>query len=263
MILTINIGNTHVHIGQFDGDVLRASWKLSTDSRRTPDEYALQIQIILGKEAVFEGGIIASDVPHVTPSLVTAVTKACNIEPMVMNFTTEIGIQNGYERPSEVGMDRLANAAGANLMYGAPVFVLDFGTAITLDYLAPGEPGEDKPIYRGGAIMPGLEMAAESLSKGTAKLPPVGLVDPVSVIGRTTVESIRSGLINGYLGAIRALVELAWEEIGTKCKVVSTGGDAQRFAARMPYVDAVQPDLTLYGLRQIYGINHDCPMTRP
>lgn len=111
--------------------------------------------------------------------------------------------------------------------------------------------------------MPGIEMAAESLAQGTAKLPPIDLTRPGAVIGGTTAESIRSGLLHGFLGAVESLVQRAQEEIGRSLQVIATGGDASRFKDQMPFVDRIEPDLTLYGLRQIYGINNDCPLNRP
>jgi len=260
VILVLDIGNTHIHLGLFTGGALRGSWDLSTDTRRTADEYSLQLATILGDEISLIGAIVSSVVPRISTNLAEAVQKACHVEPMVVTSDVPMGIHNGYLHPEEVGMDRLASAVGGNLLYGAPLLVLDFGTAITLEYLAEPESESGLPIYRGGVIMPGIELAAEALARGTAQLPPIDISKPAELIGRTTVESIRSGLINGYLGAIESLVNRAKTEIGFTGKVVATGGTATRLREHMPYIDAVEPDLTLYGLRQIYGINHNCPL---
>lgn len=261
MILVLDVGNTHIHIGLFTRGALRGSWNLSTDVRRTADEYTLQLTGILGDEISLKGAVISSVVPRIGANLAKAVEKSCHIEPMIVTTEVPMGIHNGYLHPEEVGMDRLADAVGGYLLHGAPLLVLDFGTAITLEYLAEPESENGLPIYRGGVIMPGIELAAEALARGTAKLPPIDVSKPAELIGRTTVESIRSGLINGYLGAIESLVKRAKEEIGFIGKVVATGGDAVRLREHMPYVDVVEPNLTLYGLRQIYGINHNCPLT--
>lgn len=259
MILTVDIGNTHMHLGLFTHGKLRYTWKLSSDRRRTSDEYGIMIRGMLG-EVPLSGVIISSVVPRVDKPVGAALKENYHIEPFFLTHDAETGVVNGYARPAEVGMDRLANAAGAYYFFGAPVLVLDFGTAITLDYLEPNDHPEKLPIYRGGAIMPGIELAAESLSKGTALLPKVDLVEMRNVIGRTTEESILSGLHHGYLGAIGTLVERAREEIGMACKVVATGGDALGLKSHMPYLHAVEPYLTLYGLREIYGRNFDCRM---
>lgn len=263
MILVLDTGNTHVHIGLFTRGRLRGTWKLSSDVRRTADEYALQIAAVLSDATELEGGIISSVVPRITPVLADAVEKVTHSRPMVLTSQTEIGIRNGYLHPDAVGMDRLANAVGGNLLHGAPLLILDFGTAITLDYVARPEGADVKPVYLGGAIMPGIELSAEALSRGTARLPMIELNEPAAVIGRTTEESIRSGLVNGFLGAVRSLIERAQDEIGESVPVIATGGDSVRFRDQMPYIQSVEPDLTLIGLRHIYGLNHNCPLTRP
>ncbi len=262
MILVVDAGNTHIHLGLFTRGVLRGTWKLSSDLRRTSDEYAFYLRAVLGDDTPYDGAIISSVVPPLTSTLVDAVQKNCNVKPLVLGPDTHIGLVNGYKHPTEVGMDRLANAVGGCYFHGAPLLILDYGTAVTLDYVAEPETPGSKPIYKGGAIMPGMRLAAEALGRGTSKLPTIDLVDPESVIGGTTVESIRSGLVHGYLGAITALVERAREEIGVECKVVATGGDALWFKDRMPFLHAANPDLTLYGLRQIYGLNNNCPLPK-
>ena len=260
MILVLDTGNTNVHIGLFTRGVLRATWRLATDPRRTVDEYALQFEALLGGETTIEGAIVSSVVPRVLPLIAEAVEKTTHVRPMILSAETEIGVQNGYLNPDEVGMDRLANAVGGVHLHGAPLLILDYGTAITLDYVSAAEAPGMKPVYEGGAIMPGMEMAAEALARGTAKLPGIDISDAGPIIGKTTVQSIRSGLIHGYLGAVRTLVESAQAEIGHACKVVGTGGDSARYKEKMPFLHAIEPDLTLYGLRQIYGINNNCPL---
>jgi type III pantothenate kinase len=263
MILVVDAGNTHIHLGLFTRGVLRGTWKLSSDIRRTEDEYAFLLHGLLGENVHLEGAIISSVVPPLTHILARALEDGSHVEPMILHARTEIGLINGYRHPDEVGMDRLANAVGGHFFHGAPLLILDYGTAVTLDYVAPPAGGKSKPIYMGGAILPGIRLAAESLGKGTSKLPTIDMKDPDRVIGRTTVDSIRSGLVHGYTGAIATLVERAREEIGHPCRVVATGGDAHWFKEKMPFQHAVEPALTLYGLRQIYGINNGCPLPQP
>ncbi len=260
MILTIDIGNTHAHVGLFSRGALRETWTLASDVARTVDEYRLLLRGVIGESISMTGIVISSVVPRLESRLAKAVEAEFKVAPLVLDRETPLGVINGYDHPDEVGMDRLANAVGANYFYGSPVMVLDFGTAITLDYLAAPMHAEHMPVYLGGAIMPGIEMAAEALVRGTAKLPRVALDEPGRVIGRTTAESIQSGLLHGYLGAIATLVERAREEIGEAVRVVATGGDAMNLQAHLPFLHAIEPNLTLFGLRQIYGINHDCPM---
>jgi type III pantothenate kinase len=179
---------------------------------------------------------------------------------MILDDSTRTGLNNGYEHPDEVGMDRIANSVGAVYLWGAPALVLDFGTAFTMDYVAAPVKGDPLPTYMGGAILPGIEMAADALALGTARLPSVPLIEPRRVIGRTTIESIQAGLTHGYLGAIQTLVERAREEIGAAVPVYATGGDALNLRDHLPFIQAADPNLTLFGLRQIFGINRDCPL---
>lgn len=260
MILTVDIGNTHIHLGLFIRGALRKTWTLSSTPARTYDEYALTLRGLIGEGMPMRGAIVSSVVPRLEWPMAKAVEQEFKTIPLILSKDTPMGIINGYEHPDEVGMDRLANAVGAQYFHGAPVMVLDFGTAITLDYLAaPARPGHS-PVYMGGAIMPGIEMAAEALVRGTARLPRVALNEPRRAIGRTTAESIQAGLMHGYLGAIQTLVERSREEVGMACPVLATGGDALNLRTHLPFLAAVEPDLTLYGLRQIYGLNFDCPL---
>lgn len=262
MILTVDIGNTHIHLGLYIRNMLRKTWSISSNTARTSDEYALVLRGLLGEGMPMVGAIISSVVPRLEWSVAKAIEQEFKTIPLILDKSTPMGIINGYENPDEVGMDRLANSVGAHYLFGAPIMVLDFGTAITLDYLAAPKHPEHMPIYMGGAILPGIELAAEALVRGTARLPRVPLMEPGHVIGRTTAESIQSGLSHGYFGAVYTLVERAREEIGEMVRVVATGGDALNLKDHMPFLHAVVPDLTLVGLRQIFGINQDCPLPK-
>jgi len=262
MILVVDAGNTHIHLGLYTRGILRATWKLASDVRRTSDEYGFLIHGLLGEDTRLEGAIICSVVPGITSIISEALENACHITPMVLDAKTDIGLINGYRHPDEVGMDRLANAVGGVYLYDAPLMILDYGTAITLDFVAAPMDKGAKSVYLGGAIMPGIRMAADALGRGTSKLPSINVGDPERVIGRTTIDSIRSGLVNGYSGAVASLVERAREEIGVTCRIVTTGGDAEWFKDKVPFKHSVEPSLTLLGLRQIYGINNGCPLQK-
>ncbi len=260
MILTVDIGNTHIHLGLFIRGALRKTWSLSSAPARTADEYALLMRGLIGDGMPMIGAIISSVVPSLELPFARAVELEYKTIPLILDESTPMGILNGYDHPAEVGMDRLANAVGGHYFFGAPLLVLDFGTAVTLDYLAAGPTADAPPIYKGGAIMPGIEMSANALASNTARLPQIALTEPARAIGRTTAESIQSGLMHGFRGAIQTLVECAKEEIGHSCDVIATGGDALNLKQHLPFLRAIEPDLTLYGLRQIYGINFDCPL---
>lgn len=260
MILTVDIGNTHIHLGLFIRGALRKTWSLTSNPHRTADEYSLLLRGLLGDGLPMIGSVMCSVVPRLDRSLARAVEQEFKTAPLILDQSMPLGVCNGYEHPEEVGMDRLANASGAYYLYGAPVMVLDFGTAITLDYVAIPRQADGTPVYQGGAIMPGVEMAADALVRGTARLPTIPFAEPRRAIGRTTAESIQSGLMHGYIGAISCLVDRAREEIGTACPVVATGGDAMNLARHLPFIHAVEPNLTHYGLRHIYGINRDYPL---
>ena len=260
MILTVNIGNTHIHLGLFIRGALRQTWRLSSRPLRTSDEYALLLRGLLGEGVPLVGAVVSSVVSQIEWPMASAIEAEFKIAPLILDETTQIGLVNGYAHPSEVGMDRLANAVGACRLFDAPIMALDFGTAVTLDYVAAPGDGADAPVYVGGAILPGIEMSADALFQGTSKLPRVSRVEPVPrVLGRTTVESIRAGLIHGFVGAITMLVERAREEIGMACRVVATGGNALDFQPHLPFLHAVEPHLTLYGLHHIHGLNRNDP----
>ena len=260
MILTVDIGNSTIHLGLFIRGALRKTWRISTRPGHTADEYALMLRGLIGEGMPLMGCIISSVVPSLEWPFSQAVEQEYKTLPMILDHQTETGVVNGYENPEEVGMDRLANAVGAGYLFGAPVMVIDFGTAITIDFMDKNKSDQTMPVYRGGAILPGIEMSADALVKGTARLPRVPLMGMDHVLGRTTEESIQAGLTHGMIGAITTIVDRAWEEIGDICRVIATGGDVIGLEKHLPFIHAVDPNLTLFGLRMVYGINNDCPL---
>ena len=254
MILVININNTHTLLGVFRGDELAADWRLATDRMRTTDEYGLLARSLfheagLAPEEV-EGVALASVVPPVTSTFVAMCRKYFGREPIQVGPGVKTGLSIKYENPREVGADRVVNAVAAINLYGPPLILVDLGTATT--FCAIGPQGD----YLGGAIAPGLGIAAEALYTRTAKLPRIELVRPKTAIGRNTVASMQSGLVFGYTDLVDGLVRRFAVEMGCRPKVVATGGLAAMMA-EAETIDLVDPHLTLQGLRLIYELNRE------
>jgi type III pantothenate kinase len=250
VLLAIDIGNTNIVCGTFRGDALAAKWRLSTRPERTPDEYGLdcvqQCRLHGLEPAAFRAVAVAS----VVPALDAVVERMCRTyfqrEPLFVNASNQNILRVDYRPPADAGADRIVNAAGAYRKHGGPLVVLDFGTATTLD--AVSRDG----IYLGGAIAPGIHLAAEALASRTARLPRVAFARPPQPIGRSTLESLQSGLYYGQLFLVEGLVGLYRESLGPGTRVIATGGLADAFGGDLPWVDAQEPDLTLEGLYYIY-----------
>ncbi len=253
MLLAIDIGNTNVTLGVFDGDELRATYRLSTDARRMPDEYAITVNQLLPlnglSPADVDAAAICSVVPPLTSSFTQLARKHFGVEPLEVGSRTRTGIRISYDSPRDVGADRIVDAAAAFRTYGGPVVIVDIGTATVFD--AVTEQGE----YLGGAIAPGISIAAESLFRTTAMLRRVELVAPPSAIGRNTVHAIQSGLVLGYSDLVKGMVGRFRQELGGEATIVATGGLAEIVAAESKIFDHIDPNLTLTGLRMVYDIN--------
>ena len=253
MLLALDIGNSIISLGLFSGENLIDHWRISSDLKKTEDEYALVLRNLFslaGREvSEIQGVIIESVVPQLLWILTDSIKRLFNLEPLILTFQTPIGLENRYENPQEVGMDRLANAVGGIQSVGAPVIIVDFGTAITLDLV------DQDGAYAGGAILPGREISAEALFKRTSRLPRISLQRPPQILGKTTFFSMQSGLFFGTLGAVEFMIHRLWKEIGYKTKVIVTGGGAAELIPEMPYVDLFDPHLTLRGLRAIWTHN--------
>ena len=252
MLLGMNINNTHTLVGVFKGEELVAHWRLATDRVRTADEYGLIITNLLkmsglNPEAI-DGLILASVVPPVTATFVEMGKKYFGREPMQVGPGIKTGLPIKYENPREVGADRVVNAVAGIKLYGPPLILVDLGTATTFCAISPE--GE----YLGGAIAPGLGIAAEALYTRTAKLPRIELARPKTAIGRNTVASMQSGLIFGYAALVDGMVRRIAAEMGCKPKVIATGGLAFMMTDAET-IDLVDPHLTLKGLRIIYEMN--------
>lgn len=253
MLLTIDVGNTNLTIGLFEGSKLGARWRLATDHERMPDEYGLQMLGLLQhggcSPAQLDGICIASVVPPLTPRILQACRNYLSDDILVIDETVETGIKILYEDPRAVGADRIADAVAVCTLYGGPACVVDFGTATTFDAItAAGE-------YLGGAIAPGIGIAAEALFMRTAKLPRVDIKAPPSVIGRNTVHAIQSGLVFGYVALVEGMVERFRRELGPDMKVIATGGLAEVVANHTDVIHHLAPWLTLEGLRILWERN--------
>lgn len=253
MLLAIDIGNTNIVIGVFEDERLRATWRLGTDVHKLEDEYASVFLNLLSLKGLAFADIDCAIISSSVPPLVTVFEALCQryfeVSPMVVGPGTKTGVRISIDNPREVGADRVVNAAAGHRLYGGPLIVIDFGTATTLD--AVSEEGD----YLGGAIAPGMGISAEALFEHAAKLPRVELVRPQKAIGRNSVSAMQSGIIFGYVGLIEGIVVRMRKELGGTAKVIATGGLADIICRETDVVDAVEPDLTLVGLRLVYELN--------
>lgn len=254
MLLAIDIGNTNVVFAIFDGDTLRGEWRASSDVRRTADEYAVWLTQLMALHGLtrrdIDASIVASVVPEAVFNLVTLVTRYFNVSPQIIgDKNLKLGIGIKLDRPDEIGADRLVNAIAAKALLGAPVVVIDFGTATTFDVV------DHDGDYAGGVIAPGINLSLQALYMAAAKLPRIAIKQTNTVIGTGTVSAMQSGIFWGYIGLIEGLLTRIRAEIGVPLKTVATGGLAPLFATATPCFDVVDTDLTLTGLRLIHSRN--------
>jgi type III pantothenate kinase len=253
MLLAFDIGNTTVAVGLFRGPKLVKSWKISTDRGKTSDEYGgvllnlFRVADLQTKK--FEAAIIASVVPPLTPVFEDMCREFFHLDALVVGPGLKTGMPILYENPLEVGADRIVAAVAAFEKYGGPAIVVDFGTATTFDAVST------KGEYLGGAIAPGIQIAAEALYLKTARLPRIEIKKPKRAIGRTTVASMQSGLYFGYIGLVTNTINEVRKELGKNAKVVATGGFGGAITPEVPDIDAYEPDLVLEGLRIVYERN--------
>ena len=253
MLLAIDIGNTNLTLGLYRGEERVAAWRLATAHERMPDEYGLQLLGLL-EHAGFapediDAAVLASVVPPLTGTLLQACETYLGRRPLVVDAGVKTGVRIHYDDPKAVGADRVVDAAAVKKLYGGPACVVDFGTATTFEAIsAEGD-------FMGGAIAPGIGIAAEALFQRTAKLQRVELSRPPSPIGRNTVHAIQSGLLFGYVGLVEGMVARFRAELGPTMKVIGTGGLAELIARETAVIEILAPWLTLDGLRMIYDMN--------
>ncbi len=262
MILTLDIGNTNIKTALFDGDEMVKYWRLSTSITNTSDEYGITIMSLFRHEGIdpraVEGIVMSSVVPTVNFTIEHMCQNYFGIAPMVIGPGIRTGINIRYENPRELGSDRIANAVAAFEEYGGekPVIFIDFGTATTFGVVAADEKSAGgSGAFLGGAIFPGIKLASEALTSGTAKLPRFALAKPEHVIGRTTLTNLQSGMFYGYVGMVTNLVNRMKAELGGDALVVATGGMAVLIAEESRVIDKLDGLLTLKGLRLIYERN--------
>jgi type III pantothenate kinase len=253
MLLAVDVGNTHTVYGLFAEEKPRAHWRIATRKEVTSDELGVLLQGLFGQQGVapqaVEGMIVASVVPDVNEALEAVGAAYFGCRPLFVGPGLKTGMPILYENPHEVGADRIVNAVAAKARFGAPVIVVDFGTATTFDVV--GEGGE----YLGGVIAPGVGVAAEALFQKAARLHRVSIRRPQRVIGRQTEHSVQSGLFHGYAALVEGLVQRIRSELGHRAPVVATGGLAHIFEPELDFLEAVDPGLTLEGLRLVWGKN--------
>ncbi len=242
-----------VNLGVFDGETLVANLRVSTDARRSSDEYGLMIRDLLALNGVERSTItdvcMCSVVPPLTGIFEEVSETYFRIKPLSITAGVKTGLQISYDNPRDVGADRIVDAVAAINLYGKPVIVVDFGTATVFDAISRDG------IYLGGAIAPGINVAAEALFLNTSQLRRVELVAPKSAIGQNTSTALQAGLVLGYAGLVTGLVERFKSELGPEAKVIGTGGLATIISKEADVFDDINQDLTLIGLRMIYNMN--------
>ncbi|MFB3851502.1 MAG: type III pantothenate kinase [Acidobacteriota bacterium] len=255
MILALDVGNTETTLGLFESEILSRRWSISTSLKRTSDEWAVLIKMLFEGEkysvSELSGIAVSSVVPPVDFNIKNAFLKHFDLDPLFVGPGIKTGVNILYENPLEVGADRVVNAAAAIKLYQLPCIVIDFGTATTFDFIDKGG------NYFGGLICPGLNISAEALFTRTAKLPKVEIGKPKRVIGRTTVSSIQSGLFYGYISMVEGVVKRIKGEVGEVSTIIGTGGISSLLAPECPFIDDVDEDLTLKGLKIIYDKNRE------
>ncbi len=253
MLFAVDTGNTQTVLGLFEGERLAADWRIATRKDQTADELAATLRALFAGEGLepssVGGVIISSVVPDWNGVLAATARRAFAQEALFVAPGVKTGLPILYENPHEVGADRIVNAVGAVHRFGAPVIVLDFGTATTFDVVSP------KGEYLGGVIAPGVGISAEALFQRAARLTRVDVRKPAHVIGRTTEESVQSGLFHGYVALVEGVVKRLRAELAVEAPVVATGGLAPVFQSELTFLTAVDPHLTLLGLRLIWDKN--------
>lgn len=253
MLLAIDIGNTNIVLGLYDGPCLIYHWRTATDREKTGDDYGILIHNLFSYHQLSLTQVTEVIMSSVVPPLMVPITRMVQryfgLEPLVVGPGIKTGINIKYENPREVGADRIVNAVAAHDKYPGALVVIDFGTATTFDAItAEGD-------YLGGAIAPGIGISTEALFQRAAKLPRVELVKPPAVIARNTVNSMQAGIVYGYAGLVDEITSRMKEELADEVNVIATGGLANFIARESREIRVVEPFLTLEGLRLIHELN--------
>ena len=252
MLLAVDVGNTQTVLGLYDGDRLREHRRVATESRRTGDELGVLLAGLLDLDGV-DGICLSSTVPALVRAYEEFAAGWAGVPLLVVGPGVRTGIPIRYDDPREVGPDRIVNAVAAAARHGSPCIVVDFGTSTNFDVVsAEGE-------YVGGVLAPGIEVSMDALFARAARLTKVDFAEPPSVIGKTTASALQSGLVYGFAGQVDGIVEAIRGELGADARVVATGGLAELIAPHAHTVTAVDPFLTLEGLRLVWERNRDVP----
>ena len=254
MLLAVDVGNTQTHFGAYDGERLLEHWRFATVRQSTADEIGAALRNLLELRGYgfsdLKGSIVSSTVPQLEPQWTEMAARYLGHEMIAVGPGTKTGMAIRYDNPREIGADRLVNAVAAHARLGGPCIVVDFGTAITFDPVSVA--GE----YLGGIIMPGVEISLEALTERAAALPKVDItVAPRAVIGKTTIDAIRAGVVYGTAGAVDAIVRRLRAELGQEARTIATGGLAHAVAPFAETIGEIDDLLTLTGLRIIYERN--------
>lgn len=251
MLLAIDVGNTQTVIGVYDGTDLRHMWRVATNKRHTSDELRMKAVPLLASEHIgldmVRGTVLASVVPQITREWCRALRYMFGVDVLVCTATSAGDLfPMAYENPSEIGADRVADAVAARMLYGAPVVVVDFGTATNIEVI-----GRDG-AFLGGVISPGVDTSASALFSHATRLAAIDLVDPHTAIGGNTEQAIQAGIVYGEAERVDGLIRRIFDQLGYEAPVIATGGLAARIAALSQTITVINPELTLEGLRLIY-----------
>ena len=251
MILTIDVGNTNITCGVFDGDVIVASFRITTKMPRTSDEYGMILYNLLEQNNIqlmdIGDAIICSVVPNVMHSLRGGLVKYFHITPIIVEAGIKTGIRIVTPNPQQIGADRIVDAVGAYEIYGGPVLVIDFGTATTYDFV------DESGAFLGGITAPGIRISAKALSEDAAKLPEIEIKKPESILGKDTITSMQAGIVYGQIGQTEYIINKVKEEVGLEnAKTVVTGGLGRIIANETTCIDIYDPNLTLKGIYRVY-----------
>lgn len=254
MLLAIDVGNTNIKYAVFEGEVIRTSFKVRTDSAKTSDELGMNLVNLLRargyKSEVIDAVIISTVVPDIMHSLNNAIIKYFKIEPMIVKPGIKTGIKLVKTNPSEVGSDRIVNGVAGLELYGGPVIVVDYGTATKFDLF-----GEDR-VFESAVTSPGIMLSARALWEGTAKLPEVEIVNPGTIMCKNTITSLQAGILYGKVGEAEYIIRKLKEEYGREdVPVIATGGISKIIYQETDSIDYWDPNLTMLGLRIIYEKN--------
>ncbi|MFC0300071.1 type III pantothenate kinase [Virgibacillus soli] len=255
MLFVLDVGNTNTVLGVFEQAQLKYEWRIKTDRYKTEDEFGMLIKSLLEHNGLTLANITGAIISSVVPPIMFALEKMCkdyfHIEPLIVGKdTVQSTLKMAYPNPMEIGADRIVNAVGAIQEYGAPLIIIDFGTATTYCYV-----NENKEYY-GGLISPGINISMDALYRRAAKLPKIEIESPAHIIGQSTVEAMQSGVYYGSVGQVDGIVNRMKKSVQAEPKVIATGGLASLISDASETIDIVDSHLTLKGLHKIYQMTN-------